>query len=475
MFKPNLKTIEKDYSSLRFLLFLLSIFSLLSIIMIHNFLYGYFFGGNGENFSNFYLVTNFINFSPLTISFVTFIFFGLYYFLTSLRKLILLINVERKAKKKIIEKHKTFSYIITNIKSILELLILFFIVITSITLILTFTFSQNSINTNDLLYFLTISFILLSLVSVIMLTLWKLICSLFIDVSIFFIALFYNISFLIIIDSTFIVKNIWVNLISYVLITPITLYMIKILSHLNNKKIMKLTLFYSIMLFNFSGMLFLFSMTNFKSNGKFLNGIMIFLDDLFFNVYLLSTTIVVFIVSTIIFTIIIKKSNKTSSRSEHNINLILNMINEQGILKVTWELLLDLFDKRNFNSSNQISINSQGSESSSGSIKSYEIKTFISLAILISFLLTSQAALDTGFYVRQTFIKQNEGQEINFCIKFIDQNKKVNYIKSNYYMNNGNEIIYSDANWNFSVLKNDNYQLKTMKSISHCEKSSKKK
>lgn len=468
MFKSNLKTIEKDYSSLRFLLFLLGVFSLLSIIMIHNFLYGYFFGGNGEKFSNFYLVTNFINFSPLTISFVTFIFFGLYYFLTSL---INLINFERKGKKKIIEKHKFLSYI----KRIFGICLLFFTIINSITLILTFTFSQNNLNMNDFFSFLAITFILLSLVSVIMLTLWKLIYSLFIDVSIFFIALFYNISFLIIIDSTFIVKNIWINLIPYVLITPVTLYIIKILSDLNNKKIMKVTLFYSIILFIFNGILFVFSMTNLKSNGGILNGIFIFLEDLFLNAYLLATIIVFFIISTIIFTIIIKKSNITSSKSEHKINIILNKINEQGILKVTWEILLDLFDKRNFNSSKQIYIDSQSSKYSNGSTRSYEIKTFASLAILISFLLTSQAALDAGFYVRNIFIKQNEDQEINFCIKFFDQKKRVNYIKSNYYMNNGNEIIYSDENWNFSVLKSDNYQLKTMKSVPSCENPSEKK
>ncbi len=54
-------------------------------MIVHNFLYGFYFGGTGENkLTNFFLISNYVNFNSVTLTITSSFFLCLFYFTTSL-------------------------------------------------------------------------------------------------------------------------------------------------------------------------------------------------------------------------------------------------------------------------------------------------------------------------------------------------------------------------------------------------------
>lgn len=460
MRKLNTKSLERDYSSVRFILFIVSIFSLLSLILVHNFLYGFFFGGNGKNFSNFYLVNNFVKFSPITISFITLIFFGLFYFLSSLWKSI-------EFNKKIKSSFKSENIFIFILKNFLGIFFLALVIIMSVTMIMALSFSQDdSLIQNGLKYLVVMSISIL-LVSIFMFILWKLVYSIFINVSIFFITIFYNLNFFMFIkyisDHIFKLSKEYFFLSTFTLAVPIILIIVQIFSTLKDKLLLKKIL-HSLSAFSIFNLFLYF--ISFGKLPKWLESI----NHFFVDFHIMISIYIVYFLATIYTLYIVYKSKKDKGKLELKESDIIYKINKYGFLKVFWEIILEIFNfnkssiylKRKINESDD----TVDTEEIIGSRKSYEMKMLISLAVLISFLLTSQLSLFTGYVVREIFISKKS--QANFCIRYIDQNKKVNFLKNNFYMNNVNEIIYSDENWNFAVLKSDNYHLTTMNSASNC-------
>ncbi|MEI4463761.1 hypothetical protein SZL87_15150 [Exiguobacterium indicum] len=451
MFNLIFKNLIKNYSTVRFILFLVSIFSLLSIILIHNFLYGYFFGGSGEKFSNFYLVTNFIKFTPLTISFVIFIFWGLYYFLSSIINMIKVENFP----------NKFIKYV--------SIIFMIAVVIVAVTFILTFTFAQD-FNFKNYLKYLLVTLIMMILVGVVMYTLSRLIYSLFINPSIFFTAFFYNVSFVLMIYKIKQVFNLndLIVLIPCIFITPVTLYIIHVLSTCKRKNIMLIAFFCSLSL------MILIILLYFIPIGVFPIDSPTIFQQIVILIVIIFVLVLYFIVTFYIVEIFLEENDPggIESKVELDKSSIGYILAEKGILSVIWDVTLKLFDVKALTNSENVTVNQEddegtkNNEQSAKSNESFGIKAVIILAVIISFLITSQSALNAGYYVRSTFVAN---EKAGFCIKFINEEKKPQYVKSNYYMNNGDEIIYSNENWNLSVFKSDNYNLNVIKSNSDCK------
>jgi len=358
--------------------------------------------------------------------------------------------------------------VISKIGKLFFEILMYLITILAVTVILAFAFSQGNLDLKNYSVYFFVTLIVLLLVSIVMFTLWRLIYSLFINVSIFFIALFYNASFILLIiifKKTFNLDSNWIILITYALITPVTLYIIKILSLLKSKKIMIVTFFYSLGLSILSLMFY---------NIKIIDHLINLSKKLEINKVTAIIILALYVGSTIALVRTIKKSKDFGSKDTSDKPSIIYDINDKGILRVIWDLLLILFDVKkvtNSKTSEKVEDSDEDNKPSGQPIKknseSYGIKAVISLAVIISFLITSQAALTTGYYVRNTFV--DASQKSIFCIKFVNEEKNPQYVKSNYYMTNGNEIIYSNERWNLSVFKSDNYNLNVINSDSKCE------
>lgn len=68
------------YSNFKFIIFVISIITIMSFLIVYGFLYGYYFGGNFEStISNFNVISNFVPFDMRTMSIISFYFLCMFY------------------------------------------------------------------------------------------------------------------------------------------------------------------------------------------------------------------------------------------------------------------------------------------------------------------------------------------------------------------------------------------------------------
>ena len=72
------------YRNVTFIIFIVGLFSLFTYLSVYSFLYGYYFGGEEENYyTNFLYYSNFVSFNPETYSVTTTYFLGMFYLVKS--------------------------------------------------------------------------------------------------------------------------------------------------------------------------------------------------------------------------------------------------------------------------------------------------------------------------------------------------------------------------------------------------------
>lgn len=405
----KLEYYSKFYSDIKFIVFTFSIVTILSFLLVYNFLYGYYFGGDiSSSISNFNIISNFIPFDFRTISMTSFYFICIFYVIFGF---ISLWKHDKKDKK--------------------NMLALLISVVILITIMLAVFFSSELTLRSIFSFFLIWLFFGLMV--------W-----------VFFIFIKIISKPTIVIKSSFLTFFIW--LIISILLSDVILEKILLKQILFLILLLLWPLITTLLIFiKDKNLMIFFSSLPFSFIVALLSIYLLTFINIKLNVYWLIVFIFIINIPTYYTVKFIKTKSKNralykkkSNETDKSIDigkddfLDLDKVfkNEKGVL---YNILLILY---------KVIVEK----------KEKGIKMFVGMILLMIFVITPQVSIFCGKGIRT--INTTEGASLE--ILYVNQDSVENSVIANYYIESNSVLYISNEQWQLEVIKPENYHIRSI-------------